>query len=141
MLVKGADWGADDIVGRDVVEARGGRVVRMELAPGFSTTALLGQGPRAALTVWDNRGFRAHLRRRPGGLSVCTAEWQPQRRSRFALFSARRPPAPRLDKLAPVTAGLTPAAKALAAVAAARGTPGLTLLVVPTDKDVESARG
>ena len=41
ILVKGADWGRDNIVGRDVVEARGGRVVRMELAPGFSTTALL----------------------------------------------------------------------------------------------------
>jgi D-beta-D-heptose 7-phosphate kinase/D-beta-D-heptose 1-phosphate adenosyltransferase len=41
VLVKGADWAADAIVGRDVVEARGGRVVRMELAPGFSTTALI----------------------------------------------------------------------------------------------------
>jgi len=41
VLVKGADWGPDNIVGRDVVEARGGRVVRMELAAGFSTTALL----------------------------------------------------------------------------------------------------
>jgi len=41
VLVKGADWGADNIVGRDVVEARGGRVVRMDLLPGFSTTALL----------------------------------------------------------------------------------------------------
>ena len=41
VLVKGADWGPDNIVGRDVVEARGGRVVRMELAEGFSTTALL----------------------------------------------------------------------------------------------------
>ncbi len=41
VLVKGADWGPDDIVGRDVVEARGGRVVRIELAPGFSTTALI----------------------------------------------------------------------------------------------------
>jgi len=41
VLVKGADWGPDNIVGRDVVEARGGRVVRMELSPGFSTTALL----------------------------------------------------------------------------------------------------
>ena len=42
-----------------------------------------------------------------------------------------------LDKLAPVTAGLSPAAKAFAAVAASRGSGGLTLLVVPTDKDVE----
>lgn len=41
VLVKGADWGPDNIVGRDVVEARGGRVVRMALAPGFSTTALI----------------------------------------------------------------------------------------------------
>ena len=41
ILVKGADWGPDDIVGRDVVEARGGRVVRMELTPGFSTTDLI----------------------------------------------------------------------------------------------------
>ena len=41
VLVKGADWGEHDIVGRDVVEARGGRVVRVELAPGFSTTSLI----------------------------------------------------------------------------------------------------
>jgi len=41
VLVKGADWGEHDIVGRDVVEARGGRVVRMELSPGFSTTNLI----------------------------------------------------------------------------------------------------
>jgi rfaE bifunctional protein nucleotidyltransferase chain/domain len=41
VLVKGADWGPDNIVGREVVEARGGRVVRMALAQGFSTTAIL----------------------------------------------------------------------------------------------------
>ncbi len=41
VLVKGADWAADAIVGRDVVEARGGRVVRIPLAPGHSTTAIL----------------------------------------------------------------------------------------------------
>jgi len=41
VLVKGADWAEDNIVGRDVVEARGGRVVRMQLAPGFSTTELI----------------------------------------------------------------------------------------------------
>jgi D-beta-D-heptose 7-phosphate kinase/D-beta-D-heptose 1-phosphate adenosyltransferase len=41
VLVKGADWGADNIVGRDVVEARGGRVVRIQLADGFSTTELI----------------------------------------------------------------------------------------------------
>jgi bifunctional ADP-heptose synthase (sugar kinase/adenylyltransferase) len=41
VLVKGADWSEDKIVGRDVVEARGGRVVRMPLSPGFSTTGLI----------------------------------------------------------------------------------------------------
>ena len=41
ILVKGADWGPDDIVGRDVVEARGGRVVRVELAKGYSTSEIV----------------------------------------------------------------------------------------------------
>lgn len=41
VLVKGADWAADAIVGREVVESRGGRVVRIALAPGYSTTAIL----------------------------------------------------------------------------------------------------
>jgi D-beta-D-heptose 7-phosphate kinase/D-beta-D-heptose 1-phosphate adenosyltransferase len=41
VLVKGADWAPDAIVGRDVVEARGGRVVRVPIAAGFSTTAIL----------------------------------------------------------------------------------------------------
>lgn len=41
ILVKGADWAKDAIVGRDVVEAAGGRVVRVDLLAGRSTTALL----------------------------------------------------------------------------------------------------
>jgi len=41
VLVKGADWGPGNIVGRDVVEARGGRVVRVELAPGYSSSELI----------------------------------------------------------------------------------------------------
>ncbi len=45
------------------------------------------------------------------------------------------------DRPAPTTAGLSPAAKALAAVAAARARPGVTLLVVPTDRDVEQLTG
>jgi transcription-repair coupling factor (superfamily II helicase) len=42
-----------------------------------------------------------------------------------------------LDRTAHVTAGLTPPAKALAAVIAARASGGTTLLIVPTDKDVD----
>jgi rfaE bifunctional protein nucleotidyltransferase chain/domain len=41
ILVKGADWGENAIVGRDIVEARGGKVVRIALAEGYSTTRLL----------------------------------------------------------------------------------------------------
>lgn len=41
VLVKGADWAADRIVGRDTVEARGGRVVRIALEEGHSTTDLV----------------------------------------------------------------------------------------------------
>jgi rfaE bifunctional protein nucleotidyltransferase chain/domain len=41
VLVKGEDWGPDYIVGRDLVEARGGRVVRLPLEQGLSTTELV----------------------------------------------------------------------------------------------------
>jgi D-beta-D-heptose 7-phosphate kinase/D-beta-D-heptose 1-phosphate adenosyltransferase len=41
VLVKGADWAEDAIVGRDIVEARGGRVVRVAIEPGHSTTGLI----------------------------------------------------------------------------------------------------
>jgi len=43
VLVKGADWAEDAIVGRDIVEARGGRVVRVALEPGQSTSAIIGK--------------------------------------------------------------------------------------------------
>lgn len=41
VLVKGADYSRDGIVGAGWVEARGGRVVRVPLVAGFSTTALV----------------------------------------------------------------------------------------------------
>jgi D-beta-D-heptose 7-phosphate kinase/D-beta-D-heptose 1-phosphate adenosyltransferase len=41
VLVKGADWAEDAIVGRDIVEARGGRVVRVAIEPGHSTTDMV----------------------------------------------------------------------------------------------------
>jgi rfaE bifunctional protein nucleotidyltransferase chain/domain len=41
ILVKGADWAEDAIVGRDIVEARGGRVVRVAIEPGHSTTTIV----------------------------------------------------------------------------------------------------
>ena len=41
ILVKGADWAEDAIVGRDIVEARGGHVVRVATEPGHSTTNIV----------------------------------------------------------------------------------------------------
>jgi D-beta-D-heptose 7-phosphate kinase/D-beta-D-heptose 1-phosphate adenosyltransferase len=41
VLVKGADWSPDAIIGRDVVEARGGQVVRIPLVEGRSTSNLI----------------------------------------------------------------------------------------------------
>lgn len=46
ILVKGADWGENAIVGRDVVEARGGKVIRLPLAEGYSTTSILERARR-----------------------------------------------------------------------------------------------
>lgn len=47
ILVKGADWPADQIVGRDTVEARGGRVILEPVEQGYSTTNLIRR-------IWDN---------------------------------------------------------------------------------------
>jgi D-beta-D-heptose 7-phosphate kinase/D-beta-D-heptose 1-phosphate adenosyltransferase len=41
VLVKGADWAEDAIVGRDIVEARGGRVVRVAVEAGHSSSAIV----------------------------------------------------------------------------------------------------
>jgi D-beta-D-heptose 7-phosphate kinase/D-beta-D-heptose 1-phosphate adenosyltransferase len=47
ILVKGADWPADQIVGRDTVEARGGRVILEPIERGYSTTAIIEKATRA----------------------------------------------------------------------------------------------
>ena len=41
VLVKGADYSRDAIVGADLVESRGGRVVRVPLVHGFSTSSIV----------------------------------------------------------------------------------------------------
>ena len=41
VLVKGADYAEDQIVGKEIVESRGGRVVRVPLVEGRSTRAIL----------------------------------------------------------------------------------------------------
>jgi D-beta-D-heptose 7-phosphate kinase/D-beta-D-heptose 1-phosphate adenosyltransferase len=41
VLVKGADWKSNDIVGADIVKANGGKVVRVHLAKGRSTTNII----------------------------------------------------------------------------------------------------
>jgi len=41
ILVKGGDWPGDQIVGREEVEATGGKVVLVDVVPGYSTTEIL----------------------------------------------------------------------------------------------------
>jgi rfaE bifunctional protein nucleotidyltransferase chain/domain len=41
ILVKGADWSKDEIVGREVVEKAGGKVARIPLVPGSSSTNVI----------------------------------------------------------------------------------------------------
>jgi D-beta-D-heptose 7-phosphate kinase/D-beta-D-heptose 1-phosphate adenosyltransferase len=41
VLVKGGDWPLDQIVGREEVEAAGGRVETVPILPGYSTTSIL----------------------------------------------------------------------------------------------------
>ncbi|HEX7414852.1 MAG TPA: D-glycero-beta-D-manno-heptose 1-phosphate adenylyltransferase [Bacteroidia bacterium] len=41
VLVKGADYKAEDIVGYDIVKAHGGEVTTIELTEGFSTSELI----------------------------------------------------------------------------------------------------
>jgi D-beta-D-heptose 7-phosphate kinase/D-beta-D-heptose 1-phosphate adenosyltransferase len=55
VLVKGADWERESIVGGDVVEAHGGRVCRIRLTPGRSTTRII------------ERVLRNYSRRRDAG--------------------------------------------------------------------------
>lgn len=41
ILVKGGDWASQQIVGRDEVEAAGGRVEQVDVVQGYSTTEIL----------------------------------------------------------------------------------------------------
>jgi D-beta-D-heptose 7-phosphate kinase / D-beta-D-heptose 1-phosphate adenosyltransferase len=49
VLVKGADYAREDVVGHDVVEAAGGQVVLVELVPGHSTTNIVRRAAEPAL--------------------------------------------------------------------------------------------
>ena len=41
VLIKGADWEEEDIIGSDVVKSYGGSVVRVEVVPGISTSQII----------------------------------------------------------------------------------------------------
>ena len=46
ILIKGADYAEDQIVGADIVLARGGRIVRVTLVDGQSTTGVIEKSKR-----------------------------------------------------------------------------------------------
>jgi rfaE bifunctional protein nucleotidyltransferase chain/domain len=41
VLIKGADWKETDIIGSDVVKSYGGKVIRIEVVPGISTSRII----------------------------------------------------------------------------------------------------
>ena len=157
VLVKGADWAADHIVGRDTVEARGGRVVRIPIGAGLldhrdrraavtgrqktDTTGpvpgpdspSLGSAFRRTCTSGRPHPAMRQNRRFPADQSpLC-----PHTSSSLTLRSLLKSAASRLRLgCRPTVSGLTGPAKALFAVAAASR--GRTVLVVPTDADVET---
>ena len=47
VLVKGGDYAPDEVVGRDVVEAEGGRLLLIDLVPGQSTTGIIRRSKKA----------------------------------------------------------------------------------------------
>jgi D-beta-D-heptose 7-phosphate kinase / D-beta-D-heptose 1-phosphate adenosyltransferase len=53
VLVKGSDYGIEQIVGHDIVQARGGRVVTFDLVPGRSTSDVIAKAktPSGELTA------------------------------------------------------------------------------------------
>jgi rfaE bifunctional protein nucleotidyltransferase chain/domain len=53
ILVKGADWALDQIAGREEVEAAGGKVVSIPLAPGYSTTNIVNKIRNPAAPTQD----------------------------------------------------------------------------------------
>jgi len=49
VLVKGADYRVDQVVGRELVEADGGEIVLVDLLPGYSTTRLVKRSEKASV--------------------------------------------------------------------------------------------
>jgi len=62
VLVKGSDWGAREIVGRDVVEARGGRVVRVPPRSKHSTSRIVERIRRGDTPRGPRRRARARTK-------------------------------------------------------------------------------
>ncbi len=55
VLVKGGDWSTDQIVGRDTVEASGGRVLSLPFSLGYSTSSLIDMVVRGQNKLEEDR--------------------------------------------------------------------------------------
>jgi D-glycero-beta-D-manno-heptose 1-phosphate adenylyltransferase len=51
ILVKGADWAEDQIIGADIVNATGGKVIRIRMVSGVSTSEII----RKILNIYGNQ--------------------------------------------------------------------------------------
>jgi D-beta-D-heptose 7-phosphate kinase/D-beta-D-heptose 1-phosphate adenosyltransferase len=55
VLFKGSDYSRDQVVGADIVEAHGGRVMLIELIPGRSTTAIIDRAQGKTFSLADGQ--------------------------------------------------------------------------------------
>lgn len=79
VLVKGGDWALEDIVGNDVVRARGGLVRSLRFAPGYSTTGLV---ERIAARAGGGAGERGRSRTKEAKVRVADGGGREARRKK-----------------------------------------------------------
>ena len=62
ILVKGGDWGLEEIVGRKEVEAAGGKVIAIPVVPGYSTSSMIEAALKLGLRTQNYRGAEKPLK-------------------------------------------------------------------------------
>jgi D-sedoheptulose 7-phosphate isomerase len=85
ILVKGGDWGEDEIIGAEFMKSRGGKVITIPLVPGYSTSAILekllpqnrpieNQGGSAEVSISEHEDVIAKLKTESfGAIAACAA--------------------------------------------------------------------
>ena len=137
VLVKGADWAMDEIIGRQTVESRGGRVVRIPLAEGYSTSAIIEkiQGQYVGRVLFVSDSPRRVSKTRPGLRDVLMPTSTSLNLQALLKTAAARTG---MDSSASYVRGLSSSAQALfVAARSSHRKSAITVVVVPGDEDVD----